>query len=415
MSCNSDYSKLHIISICAGSNQIPLITEAKSLGFNVIGIDVNINAPGLQFCDIKIQESIINYKSIYKKLNDLPKKIKIVGVATRSYGDAVITAAFLAEKFKIPYISKKNLNRFYDKNLLKNVFSKLLIKSPKLSSGKFSDKFPIVIKPMQGHAKEGVVKIESFSELEKYFDKYLDKHLNESTTTNTKKKENTKEKEKKKFLIEEYISGKEIICVGLIISGKFNLIEITDKETSPPPAFVDTLHTAPSVYEYKKNEIIEIGQKLADYFKIINSPIVMEFIVDSNDELYIIEAVPEFGGEYLCDILIPLRYNYNMFNEFIKSQTGGSAELPDLNSNSSAVAIRYITGQKGILNSYNAESVSKIPGIKYFKMFTELGQKISAPNTNHDRIGVIISQANSLKNALNSIKLAEKHLSLKVK
>ena len=376
MPSDTDYTKPYIISICAGCNQIPLISEAKNLGYKIIGVDINKDAPGLQLCDIKIQESIHDYKSIYKKLHPISKKIKIAGVATRSYGAAIITAAYLAEKFKIPYISQKNLKRFYDKSLLKNVFAKLSIKSPQVetkSLNKFSGKFPIVIKPTQGHAKEGVMKIGSFSELEKY-------HKEHVNTEN--------------FIIEEYITGKEIICIGLIVSGKFNLIEITDKETTPPPAFVDILHTAPSVYEYKKDELIEAGQKLADYFKIKNSPLVMEFIVDANDELYIIEAVPEFGGEYLCDVLIPLRCNYNIFKEFIKAITTGECKLPNKNSTSSAVAIRYITGQKGILNSYNAESASKTSGIKYFKMFTELGQETREPNSNHDRLGIIISQAN---------------------
>ena len=413
---DKDDPKPYIVSVCAGSNQISLITEAKNLGYNVIGIDQNIDAPGLRFCDIIIQESILNYNSIYKKLRKMP--INIVGVITRSYGAAVITTAFLAEKFKIPYIGRKKLNHFYDKTKLKETFSKLSIKSPgvrastnsKLGVRAFINNltktgvrasFPIVIKPTQGHAKKGVMKIESNAELAKYFDEY----------TNTKEK----------FLIEEYINGQEIICVGLVILGKFNLIEITDKVTSPPPAFIDILHTAPSVYEYKKSEITTIGQKLADHFKIINSPIIMEFIVDSNNELYIIEAVPEFGGEYLCDILIPLRYNYNIFKEFIKAQTGEQTELPNFNSDSDAAAIKYITGQgseppnkQKILDYYNSKSVCKIPEIKYFKMFIELGQKVNEPKSNHDRIGVIVSQANSLEKALSSIKLAEKCLALNI-
>ena len=411
MSYDNDHSKPYIISVCAGNNQIPFISEAKSLGFNVIGVDVNIDAPGLQFCNIKIQESVNEFKSIYKKLQKLSAKIKIVGVATRSYGPAVVTAAFLAKKFKIPYIGLKNLQYFYNKNSLKNVFSKLSIKSPQVISSTYKDlikkslyDFPIVVKPIQGHAKKGVMKIESFSELEKYINEYKNEYKNENKNKN----------KKEKLLVEEYINGKEIICVGLVISGKFNLIEITDKTTTPPPAFVDILHTAPSIYEYKKNEIIEAGQKLADYFKIVNSPLVMEFIINPNDELYIIEAVPEFGGEYLCDVLIPLRYNYNIFKEFLKAQTGNQADLPDI-TDSSAVAIRYVTGQKGTLNYYNSKPVCEIPEIKYFKMFMELGQEINNPNSNHDRIGVIISQANSLKSALNSIKLAEKRLALKIK
>ena len=56
------------VSICAGLNQIPLIKEAKKLGFHVIGVDNNLGAPGFLLCDLKIQESIFNCNDIYKKL-----------------------------------------------------------------------------------------------------------------------------------------------------------------------------------------------------------------------------------------------------------------------------------------------------------------------------------------------------------
>jgi len=53
------------VSIGAGVNQIPLIAEAKSKGFKIIGIDINSMAPGFKLCDLKIQESIYDYNRIY--------------------------------------------------------------------------------------------------------------------------------------------------------------------------------------------------------------------------------------------------------------------------------------------------------------------------------------------------------------
>ena len=56
MTPNKRKHKLQLfISIGAGFNQIPLIEEAKRIGFQVIGVDKNDNAEGLVKCDIAIK------------------------------------------------------------------------------------------------------------------------------------------------------------------------------------------------------------------------------------------------------------------------------------------------------------------------------------------------------------------------
>ena len=94
----------YFVSIGSGLNQIPLITEAKKLGFHVIGVDANVSAPGFYQCDLKIQESVENYDIIYKKLIELLVDGDIHGVMTKSYGPAIVTTSYLTEKFKIPFV-----------------------------------------------------------------------------------------------------------------------------------------------------------------------------------------------------------------------------------------------------------------------------------------------------------------------
>ena len=52
----------YYISLGAGDNQIPLIQAAKARDLLVIGVDQNINASGMSLCDLKIEESILNYR-----------------------------------------------------------------------------------------------------------------------------------------------------------------------------------------------------------------------------------------------------------------------------------------------------------------------------------------------------------------
>ena len=110
------------VSIGAGLNQIPLIREAKKLGFHVIGVDTNLNAQGFFKCDLKIQESILNHNEIYLKLRELLVDGIIRGIMTKSFGPAIRTTAFLAEKFKIPFVPYGACGAFTDKTLMKSIF-----------------------------------------------------------------------------------------------------------------------------------------------------------------------------------------------------------------------------------------------------------------------------------------------------
>ena len=109
----------YFVSIGAGVNQIPLIKEAKKCGFQVIAVDMNPSAPGFYHCDLKIQESIEDYESIYIKLREMLFDGKISAIMTKSYGTAIITTAYLCEKFGLPFLPLEDSRKFLNKKITK--------------------------------------------------------------------------------------------------------------------------------------------------------------------------------------------------------------------------------------------------------------------------------------------------------
>ncbi|PKL15671.1 MAG: hypothetical protein CVV49_20205 [Spirochaetae bacterium HGW-Spirochaetae-5] len=115
-------SKVYFVSIGAGVNQIPLIKEAKRGGFQVIAVDMNPSAPGFYHCDLKIQESIEDYESIYIKLREMLVDGKISAIMTKSYGSAIITTAYLCEKFGLPFLPFEESKKFLNKKITKKIY-----------------------------------------------------------------------------------------------------------------------------------------------------------------------------------------------------------------------------------------------------------------------------------------------------
>jgi len=386
------------ISIGAGSNQIPLIHEAKVSGFSVIGIDRDPAAPGLMLCDIRIHESIEEYYSIYQKLKALIDIEDIKGVLSRSFGPAIKTVSFIAEQCDISMIPFDRTDDFIDKSKMKMNIQEIGVPTPDyrvvdgLSVQAIEhDLLPCVIKPVTGHAKRGVQLLRNRSELEQCI---------------------PSPQAGERFLVERFLEGDEIIAIGIIHRKRYHLIGITDKIKTPPPYFVDIMHITPSRYDHLKEPIRVLGQRICEGFEISASPLIMELIVDHHDNLSLIEAVPEFGGEFLSDTLIPAATGYNFFGEMVNAATGLPFTPPKAKVRR-AVAVRYITGERGTLASYTPPPAGE-KGILLSKMLKPLGAQTDRPVSNHDRIGVIITSARSRARALRRAERALMNLNIRI-
>ena len=372
------------VSIGAGTNQIPLIAEAKSKGLRVIGVDMDSMAPGSKLCDLRIQESIHDYDRIYTLLNEALFDSIISGIMTRSYGEAVTTTAFLCEKFGLPFLPFSVCENFTDKLCMKNTIISHNINTPELIPGaklsKLKDKsFPIIKKPVDGYAKKGIKLINNSHEL---------------------KEEIQPANSKKTFIFEKYIEGDEIIVIGIVHQGHYYLVDITDKTKSVDPPFIDISHTSPSKYAHLDEQITQIGQSVAGAFSIANSPLLMEFIVGKDEALYLIEALPEFGGESLADIVIPKATGYNFIREAINSHTGSEFHPPVFKKKRRAVAVQYITAPEGKLESFDSKAPLKMKGVFHFSLFKKIGYRINKLSNNLDRIGVVIAEDDTVEKAL---------------
>ena len=385
------------ISIGAGLNQIPLIEEAGRCGFRVIGVDKNPDAEGLTRCDIAIQESIEDYRAVYRRLQELKVDGDMRGVLSRSFGAAIKTACFIAEKLKIPMIPFQRIDDFIHKDRMKRVFQHNRIETPDYDTidetdpDRISEAFyPLVIKPLIGHAKRDVRLISSRSALKSFL----------SSGGGT-------------YLIERYIEGDEIIAIGITHQGRYHLIGITDKMKTLPPYFVDIMHIFPSRYHHLSEKIVDLGQRVTRGFGIATSPLLMEIIVDRQENIHLIEAAPEFGGEYLPDILIPEATGYNFIREAIQAASKGAFHSPQKKIKN-AVVVKYITGLSGRLISFNSENSVSMEEILLSRVFKDVGSETRKPITNHDRIGVVISRSKTREDAISAAERAIESLTIRI-
>ena len=314
--------KGYFISIGAGLNQTPLIFAARNLGYSIISVDKNSNSEGFALSDLMIQESILDYRKIYTQLIQIFLDKPIQGIGCRSFGKANYTAAYISDKLNLIFPKQKVISPFLDKRALNQFLSSKGILTPRqinLHSPNEKKEFSkssmtrYIRKPFDGESKKGIQVFNTIKEIE-----------------------NNLDFETKEYLVEEFIDGDEVTVLGFVQNKKFNLILLTDKITTSYSPFLERAHIYPSKFEVYSGEIHLICQLICNYTGLENSPFCAEFKITKDGRIYLIEAVPEIGGEYLAEALLPeLKYNY--FENYVRLMTNKEIELPKLNKQKSMI------------------------------------------------------------------------------
>ncbi|MDH5718205.1 MAG: ATP-grasp domain-containing protein [Spirochaetia bacterium] len=313
----------YYISLGAGNHQIPLIKAAKEIGYHIIGIDQDLNAPGLSLCDIKIEESIYNYRKIAYKIASLGVDGDISGGFCASYGKSLLSWAFLTERLGLIGLSRTQTELLIDKLLVRKKIDQAEPVHSYFGQPKFVYyksrlrkvdldllNYPIILKSRFGFAKKNIYICENYDDLKKFISIENLKKINMSVH---------------EIIFEEIIEGDEIIVTGLIKDFEYNTILISGKKISTLPPFIDLEHFFPSPYSGKLKVLQEIHQKLVYILGIQTGPLVSEWKI-KNGKFYLIELSPQVPGEYIGSFLIPQSIQYNFFKNLVNISTGNEIE-----------------------------------------------------------------------------------------
>ncbi|MCB1159868.1 MAG: ATP-grasp domain-containing protein [Leptospiraceae bacterium] len=384
----------YFVSIGGGKNQLPLIQACRQLGLKVITIDKNQEAPGFKYSEFKIIESTHEYRKIYSLLSRIPLHEPIIAVGCRSYGKASLSAAYISEKLNLPGLSYKLAKDFLDKKKIKEKLKGTGIKLPRSYSLKSRDgsfslnsvRFPCIIKPRAGSGKKGVVIVRNKKELKEYVQVFM-------TDIDS-------------FIVEDYISGKEVTVMGFCSEKQFHLIAVIDKYTTTYSPFLEISHRLPSSFPLMIGELKYQTALMALRLGMKFCPVVAEFRINSRNEAYLIEIVPEVGGEYLAEYLLKEHEDYDYFQDYVRLMLGKKiksrnlAELYKLSSIQTQLC--FLAPDKP--GKYEYISSEKIDVTKDEKLFldTELQEKgsiIETSNGNQARFRVIGLKSNAKLNA----------------
>ena len=286
--------------IGAGAGQVPLIREAKQRGLYTIVVSIDGNYPGICEADQHLIVDIFDKELVL----EIAKQEKIQYVLSDQSDFAVPTVAYVAEKLGLLGNSIKTAEIFTNKQKQREFCLKHNYKVPHthVISNECDDvtaitiPFPWVVKPVDSQGSRGISIVSNSAEA-RYA---LKDALNYSKS--------------KEIIIEEYFNGREIVCEGWVMNGKYYNIAFADRlYFNIPNKFIPSQTIFPSAIDEQIKKLIinqetDLVKKANVLFGIIHS----EYLVNDKGEYCLVETALRGGGVYISSHLIPYSYNVDL-------------------------------------------------------------------------------------------------------
>ena len=356
----------YIWIIGGGQLQIPLVEEAKKLGYSTIVTDVNPNCVCSDIADIFETVDIFDIESnisLYERSFKTDLSIEIVGVLAAGI-DGHQTMAYLSNHMGLVSVSPKIADLVINKDLFRERMKKLGIETPRFKSITINDipnlknltdqiGYPLIIKNTSSSGSRGT-KI------------FYEPNIEEMILIT---KEAINVSRSKRALIESFWVGTEHTVETIFdINGDFHRCFITDRIFDKSNGFaLETGLVHPSqLTEQMKESMYNLAEKTSKLIGVEVGASKFDMIY-TNTGPKIIEMTVRLSGGFDCQYLVPSATGKNILKAALLTCVGKPFDNDCLKSKFRKVAISESLWPKpgGVIKAINGvEEVKKMPGFE---------------------------------------------------
>lgn len=384
--------------------QVPAIEKAKSMGLEVIVVDMNPDAVGFKIPGIlKEVISTIDTPAIL----EAAKRHQIDGIMTLASDMPMQSVAVVCHELGLVGISEDTALKATNKAFMRDALKEANVPIPLYFRVKGKEEFKqavenvhafgykCIVKPADNSGSRGVDLLNENTDIDKAYD---------YTAQFSRSGE---------IVVEEYMEGPEVSVETIAFDGSVHVIQITDKLTTGAPYFVEMGHSQPSqLNEDVRKSISEIAIAANKAIGITNGPSHTEIKV-TKDGPKIIELGARLGGDCITTHLVPLSTGVDMVENTIRIAIG---EKPDLSPKwNKGSAIRYFKTGTGIIKSIKGiKEAENISGVTDISVVHGVGEQIGDIKSSTDRVGFVIAQSEDAKQAIAVVKKAVRAIDIVV-
>lgn len=368
-----------VFVVGAGPLQVPLIQAAKARGHWVLVADVDPAAVGIALADAFVQASTIDTAAVTRAALDA----SVEAVVTAATDQPLRAVAGAVAARGLAGISEETALFATRKDLMREAFRRHGVPSPaslavgdvpscEQAWGRLAG--PVIVKPVDSSGSRGVTLVNDHSDLPRAL-----AHALEFSRS-------------KRAVLEEFVEGREFSVETLSVRGALHVLQVTEKQTTGPPHFVESGHTQPAPLTPAERRAIEDAtHAAAAALGIETGPTHTELKLGPAGPS-IIEVGARLGGDYITSDLVPLSTGIDMVGLTLELALGRDVEIP--RGAGRASAIRYFYPSPGrVMAVEGVEECRDTPGVVRVEVFKGPGFDVVPVTGSHERAGYAIAAA----------------------
>lgn len=347
-------SQQKLLVIGAGIGQIPIIEKAKKRGVHITVVTLPGKQPGIEladdvfYCDIYDRDSIVTWA----------KEHGITAVTSDQNDLMNPTVAYVAEKLGLPGNRFDQVMAYCNKNTYRENCDKIGNPTPMhvaVDSVDFPGldcPLPWIVKPADSQSSVGVQKIEKKEDLKPA----LEAALSHSKTHGA--------------IVEQFFTGKEVVCEGFIENGKFYLLAFADRKYF---VLKDLLIPSQTVFPslIKKdllNQVLECEQRMASYINPSFAIVHSEYLVNEEEnKICVVESALRGGGVYISSHLMPLATGIDINDILLDKVLGVPVDVEKVFERRKDAASGYICFYLPEGTVKSVEGIDKLKALPFVK------------------------------------------------
>ena len=375
----------HLLFIGAGPFQMPVIEEARARGCRISAIDGSAHAPGLALADTSAIIDIRNVEACLALGHGLQPD-GVLAVATEA---GIPSAAAIAEALGLPGLSVDTARKATNKQAMRDAFEAAGLPSARYrlcrrideAGAAFRELGPqVVVKPINGAGSRGVSLVTRLEDMVEAFE-----------TARAAASSG-------QVLVENFMAGPEVALEGVMSTGRFIPLLVSDKTRSDPPALLDVSITYPSLRPAIEIEAIHaLAEAGARALGIENAPIHVEMIMTA-DGPHLVEMAARGAGFHVFNTIVPAVTGIDTPALQVDLALGIPTALPGTASRA-AILDFPLMAPGTVMAVEGLDEVRADPHVLFAECFVKPGDRVRPLKSGSDRAAAIAVAADTAQDA----------------
>lgn len=375
-----------ILVIGAGFLQDFVIQKAVSMGYEVLAVDADPNAPGLAHAHKHALVNIVDEKACleYAIIEHID------GVVTAATDFGVLSAAYVAQEMGLPGLKYEVAQLIKNKYRVRKCLYEHHVddteQAYEVNATTDIDElaknlnYPVMVKPCDGSGSRGASRVDKPEQLQEA----CSYAMNGSITHRAE--------------IESFINGQEYGAESIVVDGQIHVLAIMKKWMTEPPYYAELGHAIPSglpteieakARECVKNAIYALGVN----FGSVN----MDVLITPDGKVYIVDIGARMGGNMIGPCVIPYGTGIDYVGAMIQNAVGDPVDFEK--KEQSAVATKLLAFDAGVIKKLpNMKAIEYEYDVEIYHHMTE-GMKVNEYHTNLDGCGYVVAKGTTVVSA----------------